>query len=271
MLPINPINAVPSAACPPVGCATPKAMGVARSLQEGWVHSTETGAAADGPGVRYAVFLSGCPLRCLYCHNPDSWHIRDGKLTTVDEILADIARYRGFLARTRGGVTLSGGEPLMQARFTAAILRGCKEMGLHTALDTSGFLGRHANDALLVDVDLVLLDIKAFSEAGYRALTTAPLAPTLEFARRLAALDKPIWLRYVLVPGHTDRLDEIAALAKFAADLGCVQRVDVLPFHKMGEYKWEGREYKLADVRPPEAALLETTRALFRQQGLLTT
>lgn len=262
------INLSPSVAPPPAGCATPSATGVAPALQEGWVHSTETGGGADGPGIRYVVFLSGCPLRCQYCHNPDSWKMRDGKLSTADEVLVDIARYRGFLSRGHGGVTLSGGEPLMQAKFTAAVLRGCKEMGLHTALDTSGFLGAHASDALLADVDLVLLDIKAFSEASYRALTTAPLAPTLNFARRLADLGKPVWLRYVLVPGLTDCMQEIEALAEFAGGLGNVERVDVLPFHKMGEYKWEGRDYRLADVQPPDDALLASVRSAFRAGGL---
>jgi pyruvate formate lyase activating enzyme len=239
--------------------------------REGWVHSTETGGAADGPGIRYVVFVSGCPLRCLYCHNPDTWQARDGTLTPVAELLADIARYKSFLSHGHGGVTISGGEPLAQPKFTAALLRGCKELGLHTALDTSGFLGSKASDALLADVDLVLLDIKSFTEDRYRTLTEGQLAPTLAFARRLAALGKPVWLRYVLVPGYTDQLDEIAALAAFAAGLGNVARVDVLPFHKLGEHKWEGagRPYLLGAVQPPSAELLDAVRQCFRAHGLL--
>lgn len=265
----------PAAAGGAAPCATDIGTGVGGSsaLCEGWVHSSETGVAADGPGIRYAVFLSGCPLRCLYCHNPDTWQQRDGKLTSVAEILADVARYKGFLRYGHGGVTLSGGEPLAQPEFTAALLAGCKAMGLHTALDTSGFFGAKASDAMLADVDLVLLDIKAFSESSYKRLTGAALKPTLIFARRLAMLNKPVWLRYVLVPGYTDQLDEIAALAEFAARLGNVERVDVLPFHKLGEHKWEGgsQPYRLAAVQPPDAALQETVRGLFRAQGLLTT
>jgi len=248
-------------------------LAAAAATVEGWVHSTETGGAADGPGIRYVVFLSGCPLRCLYCHNPDTWHQTDGRLTTAADVLLDIARYQGFLHHGHGGVTLSGGEPLAQPTFTAALLHGCKSLGLHTALDTSGFAGRKVHAELLADVDLVLLDIKAFSEESYHALTGAPLQPTLDFAEWLAELKKPVWLRYVLVPGLTDRIDEIGALASFAARLGNVERVDVLPFHKLGEHKWVGSErpYRLAEVSPPGEPLLERVRAIFRAQGLFTT
>lgn len=237
---------------------------------EGWVHSTETFGTVDGPGIRYVLFLSGCPLRCQYCHNPDSWHRQDGTPALVTDVLADISRYRGFI-RGRGGVTLSGGEPLVQAKFSKAILQGCKAMGLHTALDTSGFLGDLADDELLASVDLVLLDIKAFSEETHRQLTGVDLAPTLRFANVLAALNKAVWLRYVLVPGLTDRFDEIGELARFAAWLGNVERVDVLPFHKLGEHKWRDRglPYSLEAVEPPSEELLEQTREIFRAEGLL--
>ena len=137
---------------------------------EGWVHSTETFGTADGPGIRYILFLAGCPLRCQYCHNPDTWHRKDGTLTSVEDILSDIAQYRNFFGRGRGrgGVTISGGEPLVQPKFCKSILRGCKEMGLHTALDTSGYLGKDADDELLADLDLVLLDIKAATGMKYK-------------------------------------------------------------------------------------------------------
>jgi pyruvate formate lyase activating enzyme len=223
----------------------------------------------DGPGIRYVLFLSGCPLRCAYCHNPDTWHRHDGTLTSVADVLTDIARYRGFI-QARGGVTLSGGEPLTQPRFVKALLRGCKEMGLHTALDTSGYLGAKVDDEMMADLDLVLLDIKAFSEKTYRRLTGAELKPTLDFARRLAAIGKPIVLRYVLVPGWTDQPAEIESLARFAARLGNVQRVDVLPFHQMGSHKWHDRglRYRLDAVEPPSQELVDRTRALFRGAGL---
>lgn len=239
------------------------------SAVEGYVHSVETGSTVDGPGIRYVLFLSGCPLRCAYCHNPDTWRRNDGTPTGADEALTDIGLYRGFI-QSRGGVTLSGGEPLTQPRFVKALLRGCKSLGLHTALDTSGYLGAKVDDEMLADIDLVLLDIKAFSARRYKRLTGVELEPTLAFARRLAAAGKPVWLRYVLVPGWTDDGDEIDALAAFAAGLGNVQRVDVLPFHQMGESKWQGRrlDYRLAGVQPPSQALVEQTRERFRAAGL---
>jgi pyruvate formate lyase activating enzyme len=251
----------------------PTGLRAVRPSISGWVHSVETGGAVDGPGIRYVLFLAGCLLRCQYCHNPDSWHMHRGKPTTSRDILRDIAGYTKFLMYGHGGVTLSGGEPLVQPEFSHAILRGCKEMGLHTALDTAGFLGLHADDYLLADVDLVLLDIKAFSEPTYRNLTGVALQPTLDFARRLAAMRKPVWIRYVLVPGLTDRFDEIEGLAAFARELGNVERVDVLPFHKMGEFKWAeaGGAYRLADTPPPSRELLERTRAVFRGHGLIVT
>jgi len=252
-------------------CIDAKPAGAAPSgAVRGWVHSVETGGTVDGPGIRFVLFLSGCPLRCQYCHNPDTQHLHDGKPVYSTEIVQEIGTYADFLTRAKGGVTLSGGEPLVQPEFTAAILRGCKDLGLHTALDTSGFLGSHADDHLLDDVDLVLLDIKAFKEQTHRNLTTVPLRPTLEFAERLSVLRKPIWLRYVLVPGLTDDLKEIESLAEFAAGLEVVERVDVLPFHKMGEAKWQalGRPYRLTDTQPPSAELTGRVRDIFRAAGL---
>ncbi|PWC31291.1 pyruvate formate-lyase-activating protein [Azospirillum sp. TSO35-2] len=238
----------------------------------GWVHSVETGGTVDGPGVRFVLFLAGCPLRCLYCHNPDTLHMHDGTPTLSTAVVDEIGGYAEFLKRARGGITISGGEPLVQPEFCAAVFRGAKAMGLHTALDTSGFLGKHADDLLLEDVDLVLLDIKAFKESTYRRVTGVPLRPTLEFAERLSVMKKPIWLRYVLVPGLTDDLAEIRDLAGFAAGLGVVERVDVLPFHKMGEHKWKalGRRYMLSNTPEPSAELTGRVRDIFRAEGLRT-
>ena len=168
-------------------------------------------------------------------------------------------------------MTLSGGEPLVQTDFAHAILHGCKAMGLHTALDTAGFLGAQATDDLLADVDLVLLDIKAFSESAYRAATGGELHPTLDFAERLARVGKPVWLRYVLVPGLTDNFDEIEGLAAFASLLGNIERVDVLPFHQMGEFKWKaaGADYRLEGVGSPTPDLVERARDVFLAHGLI--
>ncbi len=235
----------------------------------GLVHSVESCGTVDGPGVRFVLFLSGCSLRCRYCHNPDTSFVRRGKERSAADVLAEISRYAAFMKAAGGGVTISGGDPLFQPHFTRAILRGCKEQGLHTCIDTSGHLGVNADAAMLADIDLVLLDIKAWNPEEYQALVKQPLRPTLDFAERLAAIGKPVWLRYVLVPGITDKPAEVEMLARYAAALGNVQRVDVLPFHQIGRYKWQelGLDYTLADVEPPEPELTDSIRAVFRANG----
>lgn len=245
----------------------------------GSVHSWELVTAVDGPGTRLTTFLSGCPLRCLYCHNPDTMAMKDGTPVTSDELLSRIARYRAVFRATGGGVTLSGGEVLMQPAFAARILRGAKELGIHTALDTSGYLGRNATDEMLADTDLVLLDVKSGDPDTYRRVTGRELEPTLEFGRRLAGMaDGPeIWIRYVLVPDLTDDAAGIERVAQYAASLGeirpgAVSRVEVLPFHQMGRDKWDalGRTYELGDTPAPSAELVDRVRAQFRAHGLTT-
>jgi pyruvate formate lyase activating enzyme len=236
----------------------------------GRVHSWDLSTGVDGPGTRFVLFLSGCPLRCLYCANPDTWHMRDGKPTTVDEVMAEIEKYRPFITTAGGGVTLTGGEALLQPAFTAGIFRRCKELGLHTALDTSGFLGARATDELLADTDLVLLDIKSFDVRTYRKLTGGDLVPTLNFATRLDRLAVPVWIRYVLVPGWTDDPAAIDGLGAFLAGLGNVDRVDVLPFHKLGAHKYDalGIPFLLRDTSGPDTELTERVREQFREHGL---
>ncbi|MGW3989179.1 pyruvate formate-lyase-activating protein [Streptomyces sp. NPDC004830] len=237
----------------------------------GRIHSWDLSTGVDGPGTRFVLFTSGCPLRCLYCANPDTWHMRDGREATVDEVMAEIDTYRSFVSTAGGGVTLTGGEPLLQPAFTAAVLRRCQEAGLHTALDTSGFLGARATDALLADTDLVLLDIKSFDAPTYRKLTGGGLAPTLNFAARLDRLGKRVWIRYVLVPGWTDDTDAVDELARFLSGLHCVERVDILPFHKLGAPKYDalGVPFPLRDVPVPDAALVDRVRGRFRRLGLV--
>jgi pyruvate formate lyase activating enzyme len=236
----------------------------------GRMHSWDLSTGVDGPGTRFVLFLSGCPLRCLYCANPDTWHMRDGRTVTADEVMTEITKYRSFLEISGGGVTLTGGEPLLQPAFTAEILHRCRELGLHTALDTSGFLGTRADDTLLADTSLVLLDIKSFDISAYRALTGAPLAPTLTFATRLNRLGIPVRIRYVLVPGRTDDEAAIDGLAAFAAGLGNVEAIDVLPFHKLGAPKYEalGIPFPLRDTPVPDTALMDRVRRQFRDHGL---
>lgn len=243
-----------------------------RTGQVGSVHSWELVTAVDGPGTRMTTFLAGCPLRCLYCHNPDTMTANRGVPVYADDLLARIRRYRGVFKSTKGGITLSGGEVLQQPAFAARILRGAKELGIHTALDTSGFLGRNASDELLADVDLVLLDVKSGDESTYTKVTGRPLAPTLEFGRRLDALGIETWVRFVLVPGLTDATGNVEAVADYAASLGNVSRVEVLPFHQMGRDKWAeiGMAYQLEDTEPPSAEATEAARDIFRARGLTT-
>ncbi|RKN04221.1 pyruvate formate-lyase-activating protein [Streptomyces radicis] len=236
----------------------------------GRTHSWDLSTGVDGPGTRFALFLSGCPLRCGYCANPDTWHMRDGRRTTADEVMDAIGRRASFLRTAGGGVTVTGGEPLLQPAFTGEILCRSRELGLHTALDTSGFLGARADDALLAATDLVLLDIKSFDVGAYRRLTGGGLAPTLSFATRLARIGVPMWIRYVLVPGWTDDPAAVEGLARFVAGLRTAERVDILPFHRLGAAKYEalGLPFPLRDTPPPDPALVARVRERFRAHGV---
>jgi pyruvate formate lyase activating enzyme len=235
----------------------------------GSVHSWDISTGQDGPGLRFVLFTSGCPLACAYCHNPDTQMMRNGTPTTAEEVLARIGRYRSLLGSS-GGVTVSGGEPLLQPEFTEAVLKGAKEMGLHTALDTSGVLGDRASDELLAATDLVLLDIKAINPVLYRDLTRGPLMPTLRFSERLARLDKRVWVRFVLVPGWTDAPEHVERLARHVAALGNVERVDVLGYHTLGREKYAelGMEDRLTRVPPATREQVDAARALFTAAGL---
>ncbi|GHS86737.1 pyruvate formate-lyase-activating enzyme [Actinomycetota bacterium] len=241
-----------------------------RSGELGSLHSWELVTAVDGPGTRLTAFLSGCPLRCLYCHNPDTMEMRRGEPILADDLLKRIARYRAAFAATGGGVTISGGEPLMQPAFVARVLRGAKELGVHTALDTSGYLGAHCTDEMLDDIDLVLLDVKSGIPETYQKVTGRELQPTLDFGRRLAEHGTEIWIRFVLVPGLTDAVENVEAVADYVATLSTVSRVEVLPFHQMGQDKWKslGMRYELEGVQPPTPELVERVREQFRDRGL---
>lgn len=236
----------------------------------GAVHSWDLSTGVDGLGTRFVVFLQGCPLRCLYCHNPETWKMRDGRRVESADIVAQAAKYVSFISAAGGGATVSGGEPLLQPRFAGALLRGFKDLGLHTALDTSGNLGVRADGALLAATDLVLLDIKSWDQALYRGLTGGDLHPTLAFARRLADLSVPVHVRFVLVPGLTDGAANVDGVARFAASLGNVERVDVLPFHKLGAAKYAalGIPFPLAGTPTPSEAQAAETRERFRAAGL---
>ena len=236
----------------------------------GFLHSFTTGSTVDGPGVRLVAWTTGCQFRCVYCHNPDTWTMTNGIPVTLARASEELGKYRHGLKSMGGGFTLSGGEPLMQDRFAVKLFNAAKRMGIHTALDTNGFLGDRLSDAELESVDLVLLDIKAWDSERHRRLTKMDNAPTLAFARRLAEKRRPIWLRFVLVPGWSDDPGDVAKIAEFCAGLGTVERVDVLPFHQMGKYKWErlNMDYPLRDLEPPTNEAVERACAAFRAVGL---
>ena len=236
----------------------------------GFLHSFTTGSTVDGPGVRVVAWTAGCMWRCLYCHNPDTWTMTNGLPVTVAKATEELRKYRQGLKVMNGGFTLSGGEPLMQHRFAVKLFAAARGMGIHTTLDTNGYYGDRLTDGELGLIDLVMLDIKTWNPERHKKLTGMDVGPTLEFARRLAARDRPMWLRYVLVPGLTDDADDIAATARFVAGLGNVERVDVLPFHQMGRYKWHRLQlnYTLEETQPPSADLVERTLAIFRNEGL---
>lgn len=236
----------------------------------GYVHSWEVGSTVDGPGLRFVGFLTGCFLRCQYCHNPDTWHKHNGRPVTVARAMKEIAKYAQVLTISKGGITLSGGEPMVQRQFMMQIFRRCKQLGMHTCVDTSGRLGDRLSDQDLMEIDLNLLDIKSGDPVIYEKVTNQPLAPTVEYARRLSALGRPMWVRFVLVPGLTDGYDNVEKVADICAGLKSLERVEVLRFHQMGRDKWHklGLIYPLEHTEPPDPELCERVRGQFRSRGL---
>jgi pyruvate formate lyase activating enzyme len=236
----------------------------------GFVHSFTTGSAVDGPGMRVVGWLSGCQFRCVFCHNPDTWKISNGMPVTLARAVEVVSQYRHDLRTMKGGLTISGGEPLVQHRFVLKLFTAVQKLGVHTALDTNGFLGERLTDDDLARIDLVMLGLKAFTPDVHQRLTGQDNQPVQAFARRLAAHKRPVWIRFVVVPGWTDNPEEAGRMADFAAGLGNVQRVDVLPFHQMGRFKWEqlGMEYQLRDATPPSRETIEAVIARFRATGL---
>ena len=235
----------------------------------GYCHSYETSSRYDGPGLRLVLFLSGCLLRCTYCHNPDTWHLKDGTYVSVDQVLRRLGDFAPSIRDLGGGLTISGGEPMVQLAFTRRIFAGAKKMGLHTAVQTSGFLGDRADTAYLAEIDLVLLDIKSSDPDTYKRVTERDIAPTLRFAERLASLGKPVWIRFTLVPGETDDPANVEGIAKFVAPMKNVEWVEVQPFHQMGSFKWKamGLEYKLENTQPPSRDLVNRVIGQFRAAG----
>ncbi len=214
---------------------------------KGRVHSIETFGTVDGPGIRYILFLQGCQLRCKYCHNRDTWEVKSGKEYTTDEIITDALKYKTFMQYSGGGITVSGGEATLQPEFIAELFKKAKANGIHTCLDTSGFVNLDTLDPILDNTDLVLLDIKHINDEKCKELTGVGINKTLEVAKHLDARNIPIWARHVLVPTITDDEKDLEELGKFVASLNNVDRFEFLPYHTLGIHKWEamGIDYEL--------------------------
>jgi len=235
----------------------------------GRVHSIETCGTVDGPGIRFIIFLQGCQMRCKYCHNRDTWDTNAGKLMSVDELMADLLQYRNFMEASGGGVTVSGGEAMLQPEFVKAIFSACKQEGIHTCLDTNGFV-RRLDDTVkgVLDVaDLVLLDIKQMNNEKHIDLTHVSNKYSLDFANYLAQRNQPVYLRYVVVPGYTDGEEDAHALGKFIEPMKNIEKIEMLPYHELGKHKWTamGEIYPLDGVNPPSHDTMETIKNILSQ------
>jgi len=231
----------------------------------GRIHSLESFGTVDGPGIRFVVFMQGCPLRCLYCHNPDTWEVKRETpyLLEPEALLAEVLRYKNFIAK--GGVTVTGGEPLLQPEFLKEFFRLCRENGIHTALDTSGYICSGKALEVLEQVDLVLLDIKTIDAGLHPRLTAVKLDNTLRFLDELEKRGIPVWIRHVIVPGLTDDDEALSKLAEYISSYNVVQKAELLPYHTMGAYKYEaqGLDYKLKGVEPLSAERLANAKDLY--------
>ena len=238
----------------------------------GRIHSIETLAAVDGPGVRMAVFFQGCPARCLYCHNPDMWDIRGGITMSAAEVLERAERMRPYFGR-EGGVTLTGGEPLMQAAFARELTDVCKQAGISVAIDTSGACWGPEAQAAVDAADLLLVDVKHTDAERHRELAGFPLADTLKLLDYTLTRKKPVWVRQVIVPGWTASREQVEALARLLKKYPNVQRVELLPYHTMARAKWEAlnKIYPLAATREPTAEEMAELRSILAQAGLPVT
>ncbi len=236
----------------------------------GRIHSVESFGAVDGPGLRYVVFTQGCLLRCQYCHNADTWKIGNGKEMTVQEIMDDVLSYLPFFEASGGGITVSGGEPLLQMDFLIELFKECKKHGIHTTIDSSGGpFNRRPNfienlDELLQYTDLILLDLKHIDSEKHKFITGMTNEHILDFAQYLSEKNIPVWIRHVLVPTLSDFDEDLLRLANFIKTLNNVEKIEVLPYHKLGVYKWEslGLEYKLKDVEPPSQERVENAKRI---------
>jgi len=236
----------------------------------GRIHSIETMGTVDGPGIRYVIFMQGCPMRCIFCHNRDAWDPRGGTEMTVEELVHDIQKYKSFMEFSGGGVTVTGGEPTLQPQFVTKLFEEVKKLGLNTAIDTSGFVDIEKVKELLELTDLVLLSIKHIREDKHIELTGVGMKKVWDFLNYLSEIKKALWIRYVIIPGYTDDEKDIRELAKKLKEYDNIQLVEILPYHNMGAYKWEsmGLEYPLKHVIPPKDKDIDKAKMIFKEYGL---
>lgn len=240
-------------------------------MTKGYIHSLESFGSVDGPGVRYVIFTSGCAMRCQFCHNPDTWNMQSGIPYTADELIEKALKYRTYWG-SKGGITVSGGEPLLQIDFLTELFQKAKEQGIHTTLDTSGnpftreepFFDKFCK--LMEVTDLVMLDIKQIDEEQHKILTGYTNQNILDMARFLSDIKKPVWIRHVLVPERSDRDDYLERLQEFILTLKNVERVEVLPYHTLGVFKWKelGFEYQLEGINPPTKDRVENANRILK-------
>lgn len=238
-------------------------------MKEAYIYSFESFGTKDGPGIRFVLFLQGCPLRCVYCHNVDTWNVKDyKKIMNAEEVFKEILKVKNFIKS--GGVTVSGGEPLVQSDFIIELFELCKKEGIHTCIDTSGYIFTEKAKKVIELTDLVLLDIKHIDEVKYKAMTAVNLAPTLKMANYLDEIGKKVWLRYVLVPGYSDDEKDLHKWGEYCSKFKNVERVDILPFHQMGTPKWDlmKKEYKLRDTPSPTKEEIIKAEEIFLSYNL---
>ena len=241
-------------------------------MTKGFVHSVESFGSVDGPGIRFLIFLQGCPMRCQFCHNPDSWKTGIGEERTADELLDQAERFRAYWG-DNGGITVSGGEALLQMDFLLELFEKAKQRGIGTCLDTSAQLFTRKSpffekfERLMELTDTVLLDIKHIDDEEHRKLTRHSNANILDCARYLSEIDKPVWIRHVLIPGITDKDEYLVRLRDFLSTLHNIERIEVLPYHTLGVYKYEklGIDYPLKDVQPPAAERVANANDILQQ------
>lgn len=233
----------------------------------GYIHSFESFGAVDGPGVRFIIFLKGCLLKCLYCHNPDTWHGEKSLKMNAVEVMQKILQYKNFIS---GGVTISGGEPLLQPEFCSELIDLCHLNDIHTAIDTSGAVPLEKSGTAIKKADMLLLDIKDINENDCVALTGRSNKNTLKTLDYCEEISKPVWIRHVIVPGYTLDYEKLRLTAEYLSHYKCIQRADILPYHSMGKYKWNelGLNYELADTPEPSSEEIESARKIFRKYNI---